>query len=73
MTFDEWLALGVSNGWVSGPRCATHDGIVSSDDEEALFDAGQDPCQHLLRLWPNGPEPSEHWRNLGEPAGTSPG
>jgi hypothetical protein len=70
MDFDEWLALGVANGWVSGPRCVTHDGIVSSAEEEAAFDAGRDPCQHVLRLWPDGPDPSQHWVNVGEPPRT---
>lgn len=52
MTFDEWLAYGQQQGWISAPVCATHDGVPNTDDEEEEWDAGYDPCQHILRLWP---------------------
>lgn len=49
--FDEWLAHGVSRGWVSKPVCAMHDGLPTTEDEEAELDEGYDPCMAALRLW----------------------
>ena len=50
--FEEWLAHGVLNGWISYPACATHDGIPSTDAETEAWEEGWDPCEHVLRLWP---------------------
>jgi hypothetical protein len=52
VTFEEWLAYGHQQGWVSPIACATHDGVPNTDEEEEEWDAGHDPCQHVLRLWP---------------------
>lgn len=52
MTIWEWIQLGVDKGWCSKPTCATHDGVPNTDEEDEEWDAGHDPCQHVLRLWP---------------------
>jgi hypothetical protein len=52
ITFAEWLQTGMEEGWCSPPACATHDGIPNTDEEAAQWEAGEDPCEHVLRLWP---------------------
>jgi len=49
-SFDEWLAFGRANKWVSGSVCSTHDSIPVTPDEDAEFEDG-DPCVHVLRLY----------------------
>ena len=51
MTFEEWLQLGVSNGWIGPTICYTHDGIPTTAEEDWGFDQGADPCIHILRLY----------------------
>jgi len=53
LSFEEWLAYGHQQGWISQISCATHDGVPSTDEEEELWEAGHDPCQHVVRLWPD--------------------
>lgn len=62
MTQDEWIDLGVEQGWCSQPVCATHDGVPNTFDEDAEWDEGGDPCQHVVRLWND-----EHRAALGVP------
>ena len=57
LTLEDWLAWGKEKGWVSDPVCATHDGVPSTEEEEEEWDQGYDPCEHVLRLWPE-PRPS---------------
>lgn len=56
--FWNWQQYGERRGWVSDAVCATHDGIPGTPDENAEWEAGYDPCQHVLRLWPNGRLPA---------------
>lgn len=66
LTIGEWLNIGIGNGWVSEPHCATHDGILNLGDEDEQWDSGLDPCQFILRLMPEAPpEPSR--KTLPEP------
>lgn len=51
MTFDEWLSLGVENGWCSEPVCCMHDAVPSTDEESAELDEGYDPCLTVVRIW----------------------
>jgi hypothetical protein len=46
----EWIEIGVEQGWVT-EACATHDGIPSTHEEDIAWEDGDDPCQHVLRLW----------------------
>jgi hypothetical protein len=50
MTFDEWLKYGVDNGFCSEQRCDTHEGIPMTETETELFENGNDPCVHVVRL-----------------------
>lgn len=56
MNVYEWIAYGVERGWVT-EACATHDGIPSTPEEDEWWEDGLDPCQHVLRLWPDGQPP----------------
>ena len=50
-TFDEWIKVGMEAGWVSDVTCGTHDGIPNTDEEDAEWEAGHDPCQGIMRVW----------------------
>lgn len=50
MTFEEWLAYGVANGYCSEQVCDTHAGYPVVDLEHQLFEDGIDPCIHVVRL-----------------------
>lgn len=73
MSFDEWVTLGINNGWCGAPICETHDGVPMSDEEyEEMEEHGEPPCIHILRLYENdehrdaiekGHSPSQ-WRKL---------
>lgn len=49
MTFDDWLAVGIRNGFCGPPVCATHDGVPSTAAEDAEFEDGFDPCVTVIR------------------------
>lgn len=49
--FQEWLNKGINNDWITEPFCNTHDGDpYMTQEEEAEWEAGGDPCQHVLRI-----------------------
>ena len=49
--FQIWFNNGVERGWISDVVCATHDGIPSiSEEEEAEWEDGGDPCQFVVRI-----------------------
>lgn len=51
MDVDEWLRYGFSAGFCGPPLCATHDGIGTTQREDAESDDGGDPCIPVLRLY----------------------
>lgn len=51
MDREEWIRYGVDKGWISEPACATHAGTPSTDEEDAAWEDGWDPCVFVLRLW----------------------
>lgn len=51
MTFDEWMAYGISNGFCGAPVCSTHDGTPLTTDEINGFEDGDDPCVHIVRMY----------------------
>ena len=51
MTFEEWQQYGVAQGWAGPPVCQTHDGTPTTGAEDNEFDAGYDPCIHIIRLY----------------------
>jgi hypothetical protein len=51
MTYEQWRELGQSLGYVGPSVCYTHDGLPTTQAEDAEFDEGLDPCIHILRLY----------------------
>jgi hypothetical protein len=50
LTFAEWLALGITNGWVSDVTCVQHNGLPMTD-EEMSENEDWDICLPGLRVW----------------------
>jgi hypothetical protein len=50
--FGVWLSSGIEKCWVTEPFCSTHDGGYQYMSEEELeeWEAGGDPCQHVIRI-----------------------
>jgi hypothetical protein len=61
MDFEEWLQVGINNGWAGPSVCYTHDGLPTSEAEDLEFEEG-DPCIHIIRLY----EDFEHKRGIEE-------
>lgn len=51
MDFEAWLQFGIDNGWAGPPVCETHDGLPMTVEEETAFEAGEDPCIHVMRMY----------------------
>lgn len=49
--FWAWLKVGQDKGWISEGVCQTHDGVPMTDEEEAEFEDGGDPCVPVIRVW----------------------
>jgi hypothetical protein len=47
----EWLKFGIDNGFCSDLHCDTHNGIPMTDEEAEAFDAGDDWCCHVVRVF----------------------
>ena len=50
VTFQEWLEMGIKLGYCSQPVCNTHDGLPSTEEEDAMWEEGLDPCVPAVRL-----------------------
>ena len=50
MDFEEWLRIGIEEGWAGPAVCFTHDGLPTTEAEDREFDEG-DPCIHIVRLY----------------------
>ena len=57
--FDDWLEIGLKNGWMTPPLCYTHDGIPTTPDEDQAFEDGDDICIHIMRLYANPQEKAD--------------
>lgn len=53
-TQEDWIRYGVEKGWCSLPKCATHDALPLSPEEQKEFERGYDPCLLGIRLWEEG-------------------
>lgn len=53
MSFEDWLKAGIDGGWCGPPVCHTHDGLPTSAAEDDQFEDGGEPCQHIIRLYPD--------------------
>ncbi len=52
--FDEWLQVGLSNGFCGPAICYPHDGLPMTEAEDESYSIGdEDPCIHILRLYEN--------------------
>jgi hypothetical protein len=51
--FDEWVSYGMTQGWCGPAVCVPHDGVPTSVEEEDAYDEGDDPCVHIIRLYPD--------------------
>lgn len=54
--FDEWLRLGIDNGFCGPPVCDIHDGTPTSADEDAEWDEHGEVCIHVIRLYHDAEE-----------------
>ena len=54
-TFDGWLDHGVAVGFCGEELCIQHDGTSFTADEADRFEAGDDPCVPMVRIFPDGP------------------
>lgn len=50
ITFEDWLMMGIDQGFCSEPVCDTHDGAPMSPEEQQAFEDGFDPCIPIVRL-----------------------
>jgi hypothetical protein len=49
--FDDWIAQGITSGWVTPPFCNTHEGDpYMSPEEEQEWEEGGDPCLYVVKL-----------------------
>ena len=62
MNITQWIKYGVDNGFCTPSYCDTHDGMPLTTEEENLWEEGDDPCAHAVRLI----ESPEMAKNLGE-------
>lgn len=75
MTFDEWIAYGITQGWCGPPVCYTHDGLPTSEaEQEDLWE--NELCVSVMRIYENAEQkqaveadhsPSQ-WRNHYTPS-----
>ena len=50
-TFEDWLAYGYRQGWCGPPVCEMHDGLPTSEQEDAEWDDNGEICVHVVRLY----------------------
>lgn len=68
MDFNEWLKIGMDEGWCGPPVCEVHDGFPMSDEEWMIADLdGEPPCMHMLRLY-ESPEHKEEVESIHSPS-----
>lgn len=49
--FLDWMAFGVSQGWITEPFCNTHDGDpYMTEEEEQQWEDGGDPCLPVVKV-----------------------
>ena len=46
-----WLEIGQQSGWCGEVVCGTHDGSPLLESEYDRFDAGEDPCIPMVRIY----------------------
>jgi hypothetical protein len=51
MDMADWIQYGIDNKYCTEIVCATHDGVPSTEEEDAEWEQGVDCCAPILRLW----------------------
>ena len=51
ISFDQWMAYGISKGWCGPPVCYVHDGLPTTPQEDDEWIEGNDPCMHIVRMY----------------------
>lgn len=53
LTYNQWIAIGIDNGWCGPAVCYTHDGVPLTVDEEEDIESEEEelPCIHIVRLY----------------------
>jgi hypothetical protein len=64
-SFEDWLLLGMNNGWISKPVCSTHEGLPSTHEEDGEWAQGGDPCIYAVRLFADENEKKATEDNCG--------
>jgi len=48
--FDTWMEIGLQRKFVGPPVCYTHDGLPTTEEEDAaMYENGDDICIHIIR------------------------
>ena len=50
LTYNQWIAIGIEQGWCGPAVCYTHDGLPTTADEDDEFQEA-DPCIYIVRLY----------------------
>ena len=58
--YADWLKHGMDMGWVGPEVYVSHDGIPTSEEEDARVEEGGDPCLWVIRVY----ESPEHRKNV---------
>ena len=53
VTIEGWLRHGIESGFCGEPVCIQHDGTPFTADEADQFEAGDDPCMPMIRVFPH--------------------
>lgn len=51
LTYDQWLNIGIEQGWCGPSVCSVHDGVPTTIFEDSEFDDGGEPCVFVIRLY----------------------
>jgi hypothetical protein len=49
--FEDWLKMGIEQGWCGPAVCFTHDGYPTTEEEDSMDE--DDMCIHGIRLYDN--------------------
>jgi hypothetical protein len=52
ISYEQWLEVGTKHKFCSEPVCNTHNGLPSTEEEDAMWEDGGDPCVPAVRLYP---------------------
>ena len=74
-SFDKWMTEGINRGFCGPPVCVLHDGVPTTGEEDAALWDGEEPCHHVVRMYPDAEvrfeveenHPPSIWRNTWTP------